>query len=90
MKITPNEQCHNCMQNMEDRFDDKIKNVYLSIESKVSWKHFTWIISTIIALYVVISAAIWMDLRDVQNKVDVTQTDVTEISTILKQSGIAK
>lgn len=75
---------------MEDRFDDKIKNVYRSIESKVSWKHFTWIISTIIALYVVISAAIWMDLRDVQNKVDVTQTDVTEISTILKQSGIAK
>lgn len=73
---------------------EQIKAIYLQIESlqkdKVSWRHFTWILATILSLYVIISSAIWLELKTTQSQVATLSSGVTEISTILRQAEITK
>jgi len=53
----------NIMAAFTDKFDERLDN-------KVSWKHFTWIISTILGLYILVSAVIWQQAKDNSEKID--------------------
>jgi len=70
--------------------DEELEKLKCLIDEKVSWKHFTWIVSTIIGLYLVISGAIWFQLQNQCNELVDMGRDVTAISTVLQQAEITK
>ena len=83
-------ECDKCMTDRRREVEAEFGKVYSALDSKVSWKHFTWIISTILGLYVMISAAIWSDLKDVRASTDNTALSVNSIQTVLNQAEITK
>jgi hypothetical protein len=83
-------ECNQCMKELEEKFDEKIDAIYKVLAGKVSFKTFTWVLSTILGLYVVISAAIWFDLKEVRNSVSMSALAINSIQTVLNQAEITK
>lgn len=90
MDSIPRKECNDTMNDMKDYIEDEMGKVYEILDSKVSWKHFTWIISTIIGLYIVVSGVIWLQLVDQGKKLDKTATDVAVVKMVLIQADIIK
>ena len=73
---------------------ENLKNIYTKLEAiesnKVSWKHFTWILATVLGLYVVISAAIWAEMQNMRQNLFNNAKALVSIEATLRQAEIAK
>jgi len=65
-----------------------MKTIRYEIGSKVNWKHFTWIISTVIGVQIIVMGAIWAQVSDNGAEISDVNKNVSNISGILRGAEI--
>ena len=70
------------------RIGARLGTLETDIKNKVSWKHFTWIISTVIGIQILIMGGIWAQVRYNGESINNTGQKVSNIEGILEGAEI--